>query len=171
MDELEIYLYKAFHDFISLCNESEKVYLLDSNVNPPKGPYMGVKVDAITPVSWATGEETIPTDITGLTEFYSSYVGRILLVSYGDNALSRMQKVATGLRERNTTKPLKDKGVAYSGSSQVVDISAPVDGTKIEKRATMTVNINFVQGGSDRGDETSGVIDEANVEGTYLDPC
>lgn len=171
MDDLEIALYKIFHDFIKNCRSSEDIRLLDSNVPLPNGPFMGVKVDTITPVSWATGERTDPTGTSGLVAYSSTYVGTLLLIAYGDAALTRLQSVAVGLREKNTRAPLSDNGVAYVRSSPVVDISSAVDGTKIEKRATMTIDFNFVQGGDDRGGGSSVIETVTTPSGTYNDPC
>lgn len=167
MDEVDIYVYKAFHDFVKVCNSNEVIRLLDSNVPLPDGPFLGIKLSYIDSISWdgtAHYQENPGNDAQYID--WSTYKGRVILITYGDKAIARMQAISTGLREHRAREPLVNKGIGCSSNSRVVDISAPVDATKIEKRATMTIDFYFNQGGADRGGDY-GTIETVTTDPTY----
>lgn len=168
MDDIELAIYKAFFDFIAGCNENEVVYPLNRNQIAAGGSYCTVFLQSIEPSSWTATAEYAPSTTTGLGSSYTQYKGYVSIQTYGDKAVARAQAIASGFREKQLTKILRDKGLGYSSHSPVTDSSVAINAESMERRAAINVSFYFVQGGQDRGEAPS-VIETVEFDSTYND--
>lgn len=164
MGNLETFLFYPFADFTQRA-VGEKPYPMTSQFVAPAGDYLGFKIISINPISWSEGAIN-PSDDSGLSDIFTVFEASVRLVGYGDSALTKVQSIVHGFRERNLRKILVDKDIAYFGHSPVRDTSFGYD-DKIEIRYETVIQFRFIQGGTDRGIDPS-IIETANgVDSTY----
>lgn len=163
MGELELFLFYPFADF---CQQAikEKPYPMTAKFVAPVGDYLGFKIMEIAPISWAEGTSNGNAG-TGLKDTFTTYEATVRLSAYGDSALTKIQSLVCGLRDRSLTKIFKDKDIAYFGHTAVRDTSFGY-ADKIEIRYEVAISFRFIQGGRDRGEDPS-YIEGTGVEGTY----
>lgn len=154
MDDIDVAIYKGFHDFIRVFLRAEDVYLLDDNFIAPAGPYTSVKItysDPTTPYKYQS-----PITTSGDAPIiYVSYMGTIMVECYGANSFGRCHSIAHHLRDSTANQKLRDAGLAYSSHSRVADTSTSIDNQTIESRASMTVQVIYVMRTPEQGDPTS----------------
>lgn len=162
MDDLEVLMYKGWYDFITKALPSENVYLFNTGFVAPQGNYTTVNFNAFEPVSDYTLWQSDPDPDTALRDYFSTYNCFMTLRFIGEQSLSRAQSIVAATRESSIRRILQDSGIAFRRTAPVRDASRPIDGQKIEKVATVSVEYYFTHGGEDRGDAVS-TIEEATV--------
>lgn len=162
MDDIEVILYKAFHDFLNGLGVTENVYLGNSGFNAPAGPYTVWELISAQGVSWSASAVKPPEDVTGKEDYYTMYKGIADIAFLGSNAFSRALNVTNALREKTTCAPLKATGIGYSSHTPIRDASVAIDKESIQKGSSFQVSFYFVVWNEDRG-EDAGVIEEATV--------
>ena len=162
-DTIQEYLYIPLSDFI-LQAVDERPYLMNSRFMAPSGDYIGVRIEFISPISWSEGARELPT-VDGLEDVYTIYEAHVRIAGFGDTALTKIQSICQGFREKVLLKNLKSKGIVYFDHSPARDTSiAYMD--KIEARAETICSLRFIQGGKDRGTDPS-IIEQSGVTATY----
>lgn len=163
VDDVQGFIFKGFSDFVFNAI-GVRPYLANSNFVPNTSSYITINVLNIQPVSWCATAQDFP-DADGNTQTYSQYKTLIDLRVIGHDAITVCQCLVDALKDPTLRKALSDKGLGYSGASQVNNISIPINNERMETRASAQINAYFVQGGDDR--EVSGVIERVILHPSY----
>jgi len=135
---------------------------LDQNSPRPALPYCGMKIMSRRHVNkdhYSDVDTNGVQTVTGDREFTLS-IQRYQ--AYGaDSVTEKLQVVADKLRLNSVIDKFMAKGLAAFDTSQVQDISALLDKTQIEKRASLDIFMRYRSVQTDN----VGIIDAANIEG------
>jgi len=138
------------------------VIWMDQNAPRPALPYCAMKIMSRRRVNKDhysdVGDSGVQT-VTGDREFTLS-IQRYQ--AYGaDSVTGKLQEVADKLQLTSVIDKFSAKGLVAFDAGQVQDISALLDKTQIEKRASLDISIRYQSVQND----TVGVIETANIEG------
>lgn len=165
VDDVKNFIFKGFSDLVYEVIEV-RPYLATSNFSPPTSSYITLNPTNITPMSFAPGYVSWPEGEDQATDVYTMYSTDIDLRVVGKDAFTVAQAIVNGLRDPQVLKALRRKGLGYYSSSQVRDISIPVNNERIETRAVATISAYFTQGGNAR-DGSDGWIERVTIDPTY----
>lgn len=160
---LDEFLFIPLSDFI-LAATGSRPRLMDETFNPPEGEYCAVKIEMISPLSWANSAYEADTESAVNNTTFEATV-RILAV--GKNSLTRAQVIACSLRDKNLLRnTLRPHGIAYFNSTPVRDTSISwLD--KRERRYEFLCQFRFIQGGEEKGTPPSSIETFGGATGSY----
>jgi hypothetical protein len=138
---------------------SGKVIWMNENAPRPVLPYLAIRV---SPARRINKDRYSDVDANGIQTVVGDREFTLSVQAFGyDSPVSYLQYFADKLQLITNNDRFRAQGMALRDTSTVMDISALLSNTKIEKRANLDLTIGYRSVQTDN----VGVIETANIEG------